>query len=138
MRFTGAWDRRSIVGWIIFCAVGALWPPLWFGVVLDVAPDGIAFGAGFGLCVSGLCLVMRLLGFPRVAWAALLGLGAATVVWSLAMNFGGGPDDPWAGNYQIFALGMMTIDLPAAVLVFYLAKRKADKIRSQGNSSANS
>ena len=126
-------DRRRVLGWIVFGAVSLLWPFLWFGVVLNIGPNDLYIVWVCGLTLSALSTSIRLASSPRTAWVTLACLVAAAVLWSLAMNLGDGPANPWAGHYQLFVIGMQVIGLPALLLWFYLLKRRGDAGRSGGN-----
>ena len=122
-------ESGTIPGWIGFVALSMLWPPLWFGGVFALPPDGFLLAAGLAWCAAAICAVIRTIGFPRAAWLALAGAAAATVPWSLATLPGAGAGDPWAGPYQIFMIGMVGIDGAASLFFLYLVKRRSGEAR---------
>lgn len=119
-------DWKSFLGWLGFGVVAVLWSPLWFGSFLDALPAGTALGIGFGLILSVLCALIRLMGAPRIAWATLTSLATATVLISLWVDLGEGPDDPWEWRYQVFTLGMAAVQMHAALIFLYVVKRRTD------------
>ena len=118
-------ESGTIPGWIGFVALAAAWPPLWFGGVLDLPPDGFLLGAGSAWCAATICGVIRMIGFPRAAWLALACAAAATLLWSLAANPGAASGDPWAGPYQIFLIGMMGVTAATVLFFLYLLKSRS-------------
>jgi len=115
--------RRGVGGWAGFGAVALLWPPLWVVAVLSLPAELAVLAVATGLLVSALCGSVGWTAHPPVAWAALAGLAAGSVLLSLAAGFAAGPGNPWAWPDPAFVLSMETVTALSALVWLSLFRR---------------
>ena len=114
--------RRGVGGWTGFGAVALLWPPLWVVAVLGLPAELAVLAVATGLLVSALCGSIGWAAHPPIAWAALAGLAAGSVLLSLAAGFSG---KPWAWPDPAFVLGMEIVTALSALVWLSLFRRAA-------------